>query len=50
LGCANHYKHKIELNNTNPIYVKQFWIAEAHRGGLFNEVKLWLTFAIIKTW
>jgi hypothetical protein len=24
LGCANHYKHKIELNNTNPIYVKQF--------------------------
>jgi hypothetical protein len=24
LGCANHYKHKIDLNNKNPIYVKQF--------------------------
>jgi hypothetical protein len=48
LGCANHYKHKIELNNTNPIYVKQFRIAEAYREGLFDQVKSWLTLRIIK--
>ena len=48
LGCANHYKHKIELTNANPIYVKQFRIAEAYREGLFDQVKSWLTLGIIK--
>ena len=48
LGCANHYKHKIELNNTNPIYVKQFRIAEAYRAGLFDQVKSWLALGVIK--
>jgi hypothetical protein len=46
LGCANHYKHKIELNNFNPIYVKQFRNAEANREGLFDQVKSWLTLGI----
>ena len=48
LGCANHYKHKIDLNNKNPIYVKQFRIAEAYRTGLFEQVKTWLALGVIQ--
>ena len=48
LGCANHFKHKIDLNNKNPIYVKQFRIAEAYRAGLFEQVKTWLALGVIK--
>jgi hypothetical protein len=48
LGCANHYKHKIELNKTNAVYVKQFQIAEAYCEGLFDQVKSWLILEIIK--
>ena len=48
LGCANHFKHKIDLNNSNPIYVKQFRIAEAYRAGLFDQIKSWLALGIIK--
>ena len=42
LGCVNHYEHKIELTNTNPIYVKQFQIVDAYHAGLFDQVKSWL--------
>ena len=48
LGCANHYKHKIDLKQTDPIYVKQFRIADAYKNGLFDQVKTWLTLGIIK--
>ena len=48
LGCANHYKHKIELKDPNPIYVKQFRIAEAYRAGLYDQVKSWLALGVIK--
>ena len=48
LGCANHYKHKINLKTDQPIYVPQFRIAEAYRAGLFDQVKTWLALGVIK--
>jgi hypothetical protein len=48
LGCANHYKHKIDKNNKNPINVKLFCIAETYRTGLFEQVKSWLALGIIQ--
>ena len=48
LGCANHYKHKIDLKQTDPIYLKQFRIADAYKNKLFDQVKTWLSLGIIK--
>ena len=45
---GNNYKHKIELNNANPIHVKEFRIAKAYRTGLLDQVKSWLVLGVIK--
>jgi len=31
LGLAKNFKHKIHLNDNNPVYRKQFKIPEAHQ-------------------
>ena len=48
LGRANNFKHEIKLNSKQPIYVKQFRIADTHYTNLEKQVAEWLKMGVIQ--
>ena len=48
LGVANNFEHRITLHDTQPSYIKQFRIPEAHRDSLAGQVTEWLKLGIIE--
>ena len=48
LGECKLGEHSIPLNDTNPAYINQFPLPEAHRDEVINSVKEWLNLGIIE--
>ncbi|MBM3429104.1 MAG: hypothetical protein FJX95_10020, partial [Bacteroidetes bacterium] len=48
LGRCNHYEHKIEMKNKQPVYTKQFKLPLAHQKFLEEQIKDWLRIGIIQ--
>ena len=48
LGRADLIMHEINVKNSDPIYIKQFKIPEAHRHYLDDQVKEWLQLGIVQ--
>ena len=48
LGQCTLGEHDIQLKDTNPAYVRQFPLPEAHREVVINTVKEWLNLGIIE--
>ena len=48
LGQAKILQHEIHLKDSNPVYVKQFKIADTHRSYLEEQVQEWLKMGIIE--
>jgi hypothetical protein len=48
IGWATNLKHRIDLNNKESTYKKQFPIPDAHRSKLETEVNKWLKMGLIQ--
>jgi hypothetical protein len=48
IGLATNLKHRIDLQNKDPTYVKQFTILDAHRDKLENQDIEWLKMGLIQ--
>ena len=48
LGRANNFKHEIKIKSKEPIYVKQFRIADTHYTNLEKQVAEWLKMGVIQ--
>jgi hypothetical protein len=48
LGRANNFKHEIRIKSKEPIYVKQFRIADTHYANLEKQVAEWLKMGVIQ--
>jgi hypothetical protein len=48
IGLATNLRHRIDLQNKEPTYRKQFPIPDAHRGELEKQVNEWLKMGLIQ--
>jgi transposase InsO family protein len=48
LGCATNFQHTIHLQNTSPVYVKQFPVPEAYRPQLEDQIRDWLKLGVVQ--
>ena len=49
IGRARMLQHEIHLKDPNPVYVKQFKIADTHKDYLEEQVREWLKMGIIES-
>ncbi len=48
LSLASNFKHRIHLKNNDPVYRKQFEIAEAHQTFIEQSLDEWLKLGVVK--